>query len=179
MRKLTLYILISTLAFGCMTPKKFQKWCALCPSKDTTIISTEIIQDTIVSPADSSFYYALLSCRNGKVEVEKILAEYAGKSKASKPIVKITPDGKLSVTCPCKEEKQVIERLITTIDKLRTVQAPPIEVDKRNKWERFVDSFSGLIFSILAATCVMMLLYWFLFKRKGSEKSPPKPHNIT
>lgn len=161
-------ILCGLIFSSCMTPKKFAKWCALCPSKDTTIITTQIVHDTLVSPADSSFYYALLSCRDGKVEIEKILAEIAGKSKASKPIVKISPDGKLSVTCPCKEEQQTIERLITTIDKLRTVQAPPIEVDKRSGFERFVDSFSGLLFSILAGVIVVMLLYWLLFKRNNS-----------
>lgn len=165
--KVKALILCGLILSGCATENQRRKICASCPSSDTIRLTEryEVRKDSFIIEADSAFYYALLQCRDGKVEIEKILAEINGKRTQIK--ASVDKNNVLKIQClndSLLHEIEIRDKIIENIK--QSTKRVEIPVDKRSGFERFVDSFSGLLFAILAGVIGVMLIFWALFKRK-------------
>jgi hypothetical protein len=126
------------------------------------------VRDTFVVPEDSAFYYALLKCRDGKVMIDEILAQINGKR--TKATVTID-NNRLKVRCDVDSLLQVIERLQMerNISKSGT-KVVTIESPKKKSWLAESRDFMLVICLSVAS---LLILYWFLFKRKGAVETAP------
>jgi hypothetical protein len=158
------------LLASCVTEKRRAKICATCPVHDTVTIkeTISIVRDTFVVPEDSAFYYALLKCRDGKVIIDEILAQINGnRSRATVTI----DNNRLKVRCDVDSLLQVIEHLKMERNvsksgtKVVTVEAP-----KKKSWLAESRDFL-LVLGLSVAS--LLILYWFLFKRKGAVETAP------
>jgi hypothetical protein len=152
------------LLSSCITEKRRAKICATCPVHDTVTIkeTVSIVRDTFVVPEDSAFYYALLKCRDGKVMIDEILAQINGnRTKATVTI----DNNRLKVRCDVDSLLKVIERLqmernvSKSSTKVVTVESP-----KKKSW---LAEWRDFLLVIGLSVASLLILYWFLFKRKG------------
>jgi hypothetical protein len=152
------------LLSSCITEKRRAKICATCPVHDTVTIkeTVSIVRDTFVVPEDSAFYYAILKCRDGKVMIDEILAQINGnRTKATVTI----DNNRLKVRCDVDSLLKVIERLQMERNvsksgtKVVTVEAP-----KKKSW---LAESRDFLLVICLSVASLLILYWFLYKRKG------------
>jgi hypothetical protein len=158
-------VIIALLAVlsGCATERMRARICNSCPTQTVTEQKDSLVlrDTTIYIPADSSFYYAWLMCKDGKVEIDKVLAEINGRV-VRKPTVKIK-DNKLTVICPVDSHAVAIQwyerhRHLFMQESRYVIPEKPT----------FFESVAWLLFAITVGIIGMMLLYWALFKKKGS-----------
>ena len=165
LEKFVIIVLCMLMLSSCIVTEGMRaKICATCPVHDTVTIkeTVSIVRDTFVVPEYSAFYYALLKCRDGKVMIDEILAQINGnRTKATVTI----DNNRLKVRCDVDSLLKVIERLQMERNvsksgtKVVTVEAP-----KKKSWLAESRDFL-LVIGLSVAS--LLILYWFLYKRKG------------
>lgn len=124
------------------------------PVKQTKeIIVTETVHDsTIVTQTDSTWYYALIECQNGK-PVLKNATKSNDKPGLKAPEVSLDKDGKLNVACE-KLAEALFLQWKSTYEKEVIEKEIPIYIEKPlSKWQRFILSYGtfACILSIMLA----------------------------
>jgi predicted small lipoprotein YifL len=116
-----LFVLLTIVSCGSGKPIVLQN--------ETIKTKIETVHDTVFTiEKDSSSIAALLECRNGKVVIKNIVQSESG-SKLKIPTVRIR-DNLLQVDCEAKAQKLFAQYKNTFESENKTVQLPPIEVNK-------------------------------------------------
>jgi hypothetical protein len=154
--------LVAIMLTGCMTQKRLNRICKLCPNETridsfvTTTVRDSAIFDTIITPPDSAWFKAWIKCKDGSTPVI-----YREKSKQGKRTVLTASIDSLGVlTAKCNEDSlvNVIQSNQRTID--RMIQVAKENQIKVSDSRRFNDFFyyMGAAFSILLLFSLLIII---------------------
>lgn len=147
---------------SCDAQKRLQRHCDKCPkeTKDSIITNTitETKYDTITTPADSSWYNALLECKNGKVVIKDTTTK-SGTTIAKKPKVTIK-DNKLTVECVCDTAKIIhsYKQTNTVTEKFHTERIPKYIEKELTKLQGWYMKIGKFVFWALAVLLILLIL---------------------
>jgi len=158
-----LIVILALLFSSCATENMRRKICANCPTRDTIwyIERITIKKDSFYFPADSAFYYALLVCRNGKVEIDKILAQINGnRTKATVSI----ENNRLVVKCHNDSLMQIIDRLQKEIKSNKSSTkiievAAPIKEPRTNRLKEIALGWFWILLTTIIAFLALVHIY--------------------
>ncbi|MGR3790669.1 hypothetical protein ACUXZJ_07135 [Flavobacterium sp. TN-1] len=145
---------LTSLFFSCKTAKPIEQ------EQHQKIIET-IIRDTVVElQADSTFYRALIECKNGKpILIEKNLKDTKTKFKESLKINTALSNGILTVNCKQEAKRLFLQWKEKHIRELnnKTIIMPPKLVKKPLTWWEVLWCSLGKFFS-------GVFFLWMIFK---------------
>jgi len=162
MNKIIVGSIVAIMLTGCMTQKRLNRICKLCPNETrvdsfvTTTVRDSAIFDTIITPPDSAWFKAWIKCKDGSTPVI-----YREKSKQGKRTVLTASIDSLGVlTAKCNEDSlvNVIQGNQRTID--RMIQVAKENQIKLSDSRRFNDFFyyMGAAFSILLLFSLLIII---------------------
>lgn len=159
MKPTILLLAMLTMSCATMRQKRIDRICQTCPEKQRTDSSyskteTEVIRyDTVMTPADSSYYFAWMKCKDGSVPV--IVKEVYKNGSRTRQTGAIDKDGKMSVKCDTDSLTKVIEikdKYITELINKTTERTIVIEL---KWWQRVLMVLGGLFVIYLLGRFVM------------------------
>lgn len=162
-----LTILFSILpSCASMKEKRRQRICATCPQEyrmDSIYLEkvTEKFRDTtIVIPADSSWYKALIECIDGKPVIRKESQKDGNRSGLN---VSIDKDGNLSVKSYCDSLEQELQLRDRIIERLNSVnKKSTIVVQPKKRFGNDFFYYTGMVTCLsIFLFCIILLLTIF------------------
>lgn len=160
MKKLLVILLGLIVLSGCMTERRLNRICKVCPekvirkdsivTKDSISIIETIRLDTVITPEDSAWYYAYLKCKDGSVP--KLYNSNSKQGKRTSINVSIdTLTGKLNAKCNSDSLLQVLQHKERT-ERSYQLRISELEsqVHVKNKEKGVIKWWYALIVSILA-----------------------------
>lgn len=146
--------LLMVIVISCRSPKPVQN-----ENKIQTITVTETLHDTIFKIAkDSSSFYALLDCINGKAVLRNVIQAEPGRTLKS-PKVRLD-NNKLNVDCELKEQELYA---FWKSKQVKDVQEKTITVTKFVNYLTFLQKVQIWLGRILLIVLVFLLLR-FVYK---------------
>ena len=162
MNKIIVGSIVAIMLTGCMTQKRLNRICKLCPNEVrvdsivTTTVRDSLVLDTIVSPPDSAWFKAWIKCKDGRTPVI-----YREKSKQGKRTVLTASIDSLGVlTAKCNEDslEQVIQTNQRTIERMiETNRQSTIKLSDSKRWNDFF-YYSGIALWILLLFSLLIII---------------------
>jgi len=162
MKQIIVGILVAITVSGCMTERRLNRICKLCPTETridsfvTTTVRDSAIFDTIISPPDSAWFKAWIKCKDGSVPFI-----YKEKSKQGKrTVLRASIDDNGVLTAKCNEDSliQVIEGKNRIIERnTQTNKQTQIKITDSRRWNDFF-YFSGIALWILLLFSLLIII---------------------
>ena len=162
MNKIIVGSLVAIMLTGCMTQKRLNRICKLCPNETrvdsfvTTTVRDSAIFDTIITPPDSAWFKAWIKCKDGSNPLI-----YREKSKQGKRTVLTASIDSLGVlTAKCNEDSlmQVIQGNQRTIEHMiQVAKETQIKVSDSKRWNDFF-YYSGIGLWILLLLSLLIII---------------------
>ena len=122
-----LFVLLTMVSCGSTKPIVLQN--------ETIKTKIETVHDTVFKiEKDSSSIRALIECINGKPVLKEIVQSESGRSLKS-PKIRLQ-DKLLRVSCEAEAQRLFAQYKNTYVGETKTIQLPPIEVNKLTLWQR-------------------------------------------
>jgi len=155
---LFLFVVVAGTLVGCKTAN------VLPPTiieRTKTITKKEVVHDTVFeTQKDSSYYKALLECRDGMVIIKSNLKEQKG-SYLQPPKVNLR-DNILTVDCEAEAQKMYAKWKDTyIIENLQSNTSKPVFVERQLTWWQQSQIWCGRIFLILGLFSLTKFLIKF------------------
>lgn len=149
---------------SCSYEKKLAKWCERCPKETTKEIIERIDTTTIVTPADSAWYFALLECikdSNGKF-VPVVVDSAKSNGRKTRASVNLS-NGKLKVDCKTLEDS--LQVLIKQVQTKEVVTKIVPKIIPLKWWQKFLMWCGGILLVYIA-----IRITWFIAKNTPQLK---------
>ena len=154
--------LVAILLTGCMTERRLNRICKLCPNEIrvdsivTTTVRDSAIFDTIITPPDSAWFKAWIKCKDGSTPV--IYREKSKQGKRTVLTASIDSNGVLTAKCNEDSLVNVIQGNQRTIERIiQVAKETQIKLSDSRRWNDFF-YYSGIGLWILLLLSLLIII---------------------